>query len=158
MNDPFLPGASDEHYIIHLWRCSMRPIWLLSGYGILALLFCVGLLSAPSFWISLYGAKPDSQAIGLLRLIGALFGGIGAMAWAGRNAEPSEARDAMILGFVVLNGLAALVALIIALSGIYNAFAWGPVICWVLCTVAFAVTMRSNRTSNVPMKSGPAVL
>jgi|SRR6267378_7470210 len=61
----------------------------------------------------------------LLRLTGALFGGIAVMAWAGRNAEPSKTRDALVLGFAVSNGLAAGVALLGALSGVYNQFAWG---------------------------------
>lgn len=56
-----------------------------------------------------------------------------------------DGRTETQVGFRVLNRLAAFVAVIIALSGIYNAFAWEPVICWGLVAVAFALTKRSRK-------------
>lgn len=35
---------------------------LLSIYAMVAVIFCVGLLLLPSFWITLYGADADPQA------------------------------------------------------------------------------------------------
>jgi len=136
----------------------MKPNVLLSVYAVLAAVFCGGLLFVPGFWIALYGGTVDPQAIALLRLVGALFGGLAVMAWAGRNAPPSQSRDAMLLGFLVLNGLSAFVAVLIALSGVYNAFAWGPVACWGLFTVAFAVSWRDTRTPSITAPSRSAAL
>ena len=79
-------------------RYPMKLNTLLSIYAVVALGFCVGLLLVPAFWITLYGAKVDAQATVLLRLTGALFGGIGVMAWTGRDAEPSISRHAMVRG------------------------------------------------------------
>ena len=45
---------------------------LLAIYSVVAAVFCLGLLLVPAFWITLYGATADSQAIVLLRLVGAL--------------------------------------------------------------------------------------
>ncbi len=42
---------------------------LLSIYATVALMFCVGLLLLPSFWITLYGAEANAQAALLLRLL-----------------------------------------------------------------------------------------
>ena len=117
---------------------------LLAIYALVAVGFCVGLLLVPAFWITLYGAKADPQATVLLRLTGALFGGIGVMAWAGRNAEPSSSRNAMVLGLGVANALAAFVAVAGALSGVYNQFAWGPVATFSVFAIGFAFWARNN--------------
>lgn len=120
----------------------MKINTLFSVYAVIALIFCIGLLAAPAFWIDLYGGEVELQATFLLRLVGALFGGVAAMSWAGRNAEPSGSRDAMVLGLAVLNGLAAVVALFTALSGVYNYLAWGPVATFAILGLAFALTKR----------------
>ncbi len=123
---------------------------LLSIYAVVAVVFCLGLLLLPAFWITLYGAHADPQATLLLRLVGALFGGPAVMAWAGRNAEPSKSRDAMVLGLTVLNGLAAIVAVLGALSGVYNQFAWGPVATFALCAIGFLLVGRGSMSPSVP--------
>lgn len=122
---------------------------LFSLYAVVALGFSIGLLTAPAFWIDLYGAEVDLQATVLIRLIGALFGGLAVMCWTGRNAEPSSSRDAMVLGLAVLNGLAAVVALSTAFSGVYNRLAWGPVGTFAILAVAFALTKHRQINSEV---------
>jgi hypothetical protein len=128
----------------------MKLSTLLSIYAVVAVVFCTGLLLLPAFWITLYGARADAQATVLLRLVGALFGGPAVMAWVGRNAEPSKSRDAMVLGLIVLNGLAAIVALSGALSGVYNQFAWGPVATFALCATSFLLVGRAGRPVTAP--------
>jgi hypothetical protein len=44
----------------------------------------------------------------------------------------------MVSGLIVVNGLAALVAVIGALDGVYNLFAWGPVGMFGLFALGFA--------------------
>jgi hypothetical protein len=117
---------------------------LLSLYAVVAGFFFIGLVSVPAFWIALYGATPDPQATVLLRLVGALFGGLAVMAWVGRSAEPSRSRDAMVLGLTVLNGLAALASVWGALSGVYNQFAWGPVATFALSTIGFLLVGQAS--------------
>ena len=56
----------------------MKLNTLFSVYAVVAVIFCLGLLLFPSFWIRLYGAHADPQAALLLRLVGALFGGLAA--------------------------------------------------------------------------------
>ncbi|MFQ5704657.1 MAG: hypothetical protein ACE5HT_11620 [Gemmatimonadales bacterium] len=104
----------------------MKLSTLLSIYAAVAVIFCLGLLLVPAFWIALYGATPDPQATLLVRLIGALVSGLAVMAWVGRKAEASESRNAMVLGLTVLNGVAAVVSVLAALSGVYNRLAGGP--------------------------------
>jgi hypothetical protein len=123
---------------------------LFSLYAFVALFFCLGLFLFPAFWIALYGAIPDAQATVLLRLVGALLGGLAVMAWTGRNAEPSKSRNAMVLGLTVLNGLAALASAWGALSGVYNYFAWGPVATFALCAAGFFLVGRASMPTSPP--------
>jgi hypothetical protein len=123
---------------------------LFSLYTLVTLIFCLGLFLFPAFWITLYGATPDAQATVLLRLVGALFGGLAVMAWVGRSAEPSKSRDAMVLGLSVLNSLAALASVWGALSGVYNQFAWGPVAIFALCAVGFFLVGRASLSASTP--------
>lgn len=122
---------------------------LLSLYAIVAVIFCLGLCIMPAFWITLYGAHADPQAVLLLRLVGALFGGPAVMAWIARNAEPSESQAAIVIGLVVFNGLAALASLIGALSGVYNQFSWGPVSTFTLCTIGFLLVGRKTISARI---------
>ena len=121
----------------------MRLTTLFSIYAVVAFVFCVGLLGAPGFWITLYGAHADPQAVVLVRLIGAVFGGFAVMAWLGRNAGPSPSRDAMVLGIAVTNVLATLVSIATALSGVYNQLAWGPVGVFAGIGISFAIAGSS---------------
>ena len=90
----------------------MKLKTLLTVYSGAAMIICLNFLLVPGFWITLYGASADPQAAFLYRLIAALFGGLAVMAWFGRDAEPSLSRVAMLRGLVVVNGLAATVAVL----------------------------------------------
>ncbi len=109
-----------------------------------AMIICLNFLVVPGFWITLYGASVDSQASFLFRLIAAVFGGLAVMAWVGRAAERSPSRDAMVCGLIVLNGLATLVAVFGALTGVYNRFAWGPVGMFGLFTLSFVLVTTAR--------------
>lgn len=133
----------------------MRLNSLLAAFGVVAVGFCAGLLFLPAFWIELYGASVDAQATLLIRLIGALFGGLAVMAWGSRNDAASKSRDALVIGLAVLNGLAAIVAIMGAVSGVYNAFAWGPVATFLLFAFGFLVVRRSGGSGTAPGHSRP---
>ena len=117
----------------------MKLQTLLSVYSAAALTICLNFLVVPGFWITLYGASADPQAMFLYRLVAAPFGGLAVMAWLGRAAEPSPSRDAMVRGLIVMNGLATLIAVLGAVSGVYNRFAWGPVGMFASFTLGFVL-------------------
>ena len=128
----------------------MKLKTLFTLYSAAAIIICLNFLVVPGFWINLYGASADAQASFLFRLIAAPFGGLAVMAWVGRNAEPSKSRDAMVLGFAVANVLAAIVAVFIARTGVYNQFAWGPVATFALCAFAFLWVGRAGMSASAP--------
>src|SRR2546425_9049044 len=100
---------------------------LLSLYAVVTGLFSVALLIIPSLLMSVYGAAHlDTLQTILSRLIGSLFAGLAVMAWTARASEAGRAREAIVLGLTILNGLSAVVAVLAALSGGVTALAWGP--------------------------------
>ena len=124
----------------------MKLKTLLTVYSGAAMIICLNFLLVPGFWITLYGASADPQAAFLYRLIAALFGGLAVMAWFGRDAEPSLSRVAMLRGLVVVNGLAATVAVLGAVSGVYNRLAWGPVGMFLMFTIGFVLAAPSGES------------
>jgi hypothetical protein len=126
----------------------MKLRTLFTIYSAAAMIICLNFLLVPGFWITLYGASVDSQASFLFRLIAAVFGGLAVMAWVGRAAERSPSRDAMVWGLIVVNGLATLVAVFGALTGVYNRFAWGPVGMFGLFTLGFVVVTTAGVSSS----------
>jgi hypothetical protein len=113
---------------------------LFSLYAVVTGLFAVALLIVPSQLMSVYGAPPlDTLQTILSRFIGGLLAGLAVMAWTARTAEPGKARDAIVLGLTVLNGLSAVVAVLAALSGVFNALAWGQAGLYALFTILFAI-------------------
>ena len=70
----------------------------------------LGLIFAPQrFGVGAIPSDPSAALIAYLRLFGSPFLGIAVLSWIARNAEPSRARNAIILGNLV--GFAAIAAL-----------------------------------------------
>lgn len=102
----------------------MKLNTMFSIYGVAAVISCILYLLLPAFSICLYGATVNGQGILLFRVIGSLFGGLAIMTWLGRNAAPSKSRDAMVLGLARSNALAAFLAALGEVCGVFNRFAW----------------------------------
>lgn len=128
----------------------MRLKTLFTIYSAAAVIICLNFLVVPGFWITLYGASVDSHASLLFRLIAALFGGLAVMTWAGRAAGPSPSRDAMVRGLIVVNGLATVIAVSGALSGVYNRFAWGPVGMFGMFALSFVLVTAGRVPASDP--------
>ena len=114
---------------------------LLSVYGIF-MATGVAALVVPSAVMSLYGV-PSLGVLetGLARTIGALAFGLGVVCWTARKAEASEARDALILGLTVMNGLLAVVAVLTGMA-VGHWLLWVDAVIYVLFTVLFIVIGR----------------
>ncbi len=114
---------------------------LLSVYGVF-MATGVALLVVPSTVMSLYGvSSPDVLETDLARIIGALVFGLGVVCWNARTAEASKARDALILGLTVINGLLAVLSVLNATAG-GHWLHWAGAAFYVLFTVLFIVAGR----------------
>src|SRR5438105_11532400 len=124
---------------------AMQLTPLLSLYAVVTGLFAVALLIVPSQLMSVYGAAHlDTLQTILSRFIGSLFSGLAVMAWTARASEAGRAREAIVLGLTILNGLSAVVAVLAALSGVFNALAWGQAGLYALFTVFFVIAGRAS--------------
>ncbi len=116
---------------------------LLSVYAVLMAVVGAGLLVVPSAFMSLYLVPPlDVLETGLARIIGAVSIGLGVMCWTARTAEASVARDALILGLTVVNGLSAVVAVLAGMAAGGNWSIWADAALLGLFMVLFIVTGR----------------
>jgi hypothetical protein len=123
----------------------MKVRTLLTIHSLTAAVVCVNFFGVPGFWISLYGAQANPQALLLFRFIAALLGGVAVMSWVARSSGPSPSRDAMLWGLLVMNGLSTLVSVLGAWSGVYNQLAWGAVGMFALLTMGFVVIAPARR-------------
>ena len=126
----------------------MKLKMLLTGYAVLAAAFGAALLVVPSGFASLVGV-PQLNVLEtlLLQLIGALDIGLGVMCWTARTAEASKARDALILGLTVVNGLAAVVFGLTAVAVGGNLILWASAALDALFAVLFIVTLRQGMSA-----------
>ncbi len=88
----------------------MKLRFLLSVASIYLAFVGLGLIFAPQrFGVGAVPTDASAALIAYLRLFGSPFLGIAVLNWMARNAEPSKARNAIILGNLV--GFAAIAAL-----------------------------------------------
>ena len=120
-------------------------------YATMAAITGLNFLMVPAFWIRLYGATADPQAVLLFRLIGSLFGGLAVIAWAGRTVQTPASWRGLRLGLITSNGLATWVAVSGALSGVYNQLAWGPVAMFSMLTLAL-LSVRTSSAATQPSR------
>ena len=128
---------------------------LLSVYGALIAVSGAAFLVVPSALFSLLYGVPELDALGLslARMFGAAYIGLGVICWTARTAEPSKARDALILGLMVVNGLWAVVAVLAAMdAGLW--LLWADAAGFALVAVLFIVAGR--RAMSAPTAGGGA--
>ncbi len=126
---------------------------LLSIYAVFMAVVGAGFLIVPSAVMSLYLVPPlDVLETSLARSIGAMAIGLGVMCWTARTAEASKARDALILGLTVVNGLSAAVAVLTAVAAGGNWSIWADAVLLALFMVLFIVTGR--RAMSAPTAGG----
>jgi hypothetical protein len=105
---------------------------------IAALGYSVGLLVGPATIMSWHGISHDPSTILMARYFGVALLGIGLATWLARNADASEARDAMTLGLPVSYLAGFALSLQSTLSGQMNALGWLPVAVYLLLIAGYA--------------------
>ena len=105
--------------------------------SIVFFLFGLGFFLVPGTVLSLYYETLTQAALDLARLVGAAYLGIAALIWFARNARPSEARRAIVIGGFVISALGFVAAVWIQFSGAINALGWSTIIIELLFALAF---------------------
>lgn len=100
-------------------------------------LFGLGFVFIPEQLMSLYGAAPHAGANYMAQLLGAALLGVALILWLCRDAEDSPARQAILLGMFVADGVGFVVALMVQLGGGINALGWSTVFIYLLFGLGF---------------------
>lgn len=109
----------------------------------------LGLMLAPlQFGVGAVPADASPELIALLRLLGGPFLGIAVLNWLARDAEPSPARDAIVIANIIGFGAVAANDVWGVFSGQAREAAKIFLIVHLLFTVAFVVAARGRRASS----------
>ncbi len=107
---------------------------LFTASAVVTLLFGVGLTFFPQTSYVPYGLRLHEVGIYTARFVGATYLGFATVAWLAKDTGPSQARRAIIVGFLVMN----VVSFVISLSGVLFGPANWPSTTIVLLTLLFA--------------------
>ena len=107
-------------------------------HSVIAFVNGVSLVVVPKLYLSLYGVSlSDEAAIFVSRLLGAGLLTYCVVPWFAKNAEASDARRAIVLGFFITMTIGFIIALLGQLSGVMNAFGWAIVGLYLLMTLGY---------------------
>jgi hypothetical protein len=106
---------------------------LFTIHSIIAVVNGVVFLTAPVFYLSIFGV-PISGAgtIFICRLFAAALLTYGLVAWFARDAAPSAARRAIVLGYFIPIAIGFVLTLMAQLSGAMNLFGWSLVLLYLV--------------------------
>lgn len=106
--------------------------------AVIAAVFGIAFVLMPWQVLSFYGVQPSPE----LNYVGQLFGAslvtFAVLTWSARNADASDARNAIVLALLIGDGIGFIVALMAQLSGIVNTFGWSIVVIYLFLALGFA--------------------
>ena len=110
---------------------------LMTINAVVAAIFGIGFVIAPSPTLAFYGISPDAAFRLVAQLFGAALVGFAVLTWSARNATASEARKAIVLALFVSDGLGFILSVVGQFQGIPNALGWLNVAIYFLLTLGF---------------------
>lgn len=106
----------------------MRLKHLFTIHAVITVANVVVFLPAPVAYLSFFGIDiSGAGAIFMNRLFAAALLTYALVAWFARDAEPSEARRAIVSGYFIPIVIGFILTLVAQLSGVMNAFGWALV-------------------------------
>jgi hypothetical protein len=106
--------------------------------------FGLGGLFLPRPILGIYGLEGGDPFIYAVRIASAANISLSVMSFMARNASPSKARDAMLLGLTIYAALQTVLALIATLNGTTNIAGWSNVGMFAILTVLLIIVDRSG--------------
>ena len=113
----------------------LRSLMILKA--LVGLLFGILFLAVPVPAMSLFGVTLGEGGVFALRLYGASLAGNLMLNWFARDAGPSQALRAIVLGGFVYDAIGLVVALVAVLTGVTNAMGWLAVLIYLVLTLGF---------------------
>ena len=116
----------------------MKLSYFMVVAAIIAAIFGLAFLIAPSQLVALYGVKltPATEVIG--RIAGSSILAFALVFWGARDAKAAEALKAVMMAGLVANGLDALILLHATWTGLLNTYGWAQAALNGLLALGFA--------------------
>ena len=105
--------------------------------AITAILFGLGFLLVPETVLSLYGLDLSAGGLIITQYLGTAFVGFAVLMWLQRTKEHTDARRAVVLGFLIHFAIGLVLSVISALSGVMNALGWLNVVIYLFFTLGY---------------------
>jgi hypothetical protein len=112
--------------------------------AVVAVLFGLAFLLAPTAAASVYGVPPDPHTSLNLQLYGAALVGIGAMQWFAKDFRDWDAVRGILIGSIVANALGLIVNLFGTFQGLLNGMAWTTTLIHVLLIIGAAYWLSTR--------------
>ncbi len=110
---------------------------LMTINAVVAAVFGLAFVVAPTQIVSLYGPSADPALRYVAQLFGSALIGFAVLTWMARKATASDARSAIVLSLFVSDGLGFVLALIGQLGGVVNSMGWSTVVIYLLLALGF---------------------
>jgi hypothetical protein len=111
---------------------------LFTLHGVIATVNGVVIVVVPVLYMSIFGVSIESpDTIFISRLLGAALLAYGFVAWLARDAGPSDARQAIVLGFFISIAIGFIITLVAQLTGVMNTLGWALVALYFLMGIDY---------------------
>jgi hypothetical protein len=117
---------------------SMKFNTLLIINAIVAFIFAIGALLAPTMMLTMYAMDLNPAAQLMVRYFGACLLGFGVLSWLSRSSTDATARRAIIMAFLVFDAAGVVVSVAGTIAGIMGPFGWSVVAILLLLGIGFA--------------------
>ena len=114
---------------------------------VICAVFGIAFVLLPLQVYSLYGLEAGPQLNYMGQLFGAALIAFAILSWSARNAEASDARKAIVLAFLIGDGIGFFVALIGQLGGVVSTLGWSTVAIYLILTLGFGYFQFSKSSS-----------
>jgi hypothetical protein len=125
----------------------MKLSTFLSIVGVVAILFGIGFIAAPTEVLTQYGITADRYTAFMSRFFGAALINVGLIAWLARNIVDSLGRRSIVLAGLIGDVVGFFVALQGQLTGSVNALGWSTVLIYALFAIGFACFQLAPKSS-----------
>jgi hypothetical protein len=130
----------------------MNPKTYLTIASVIAALFGLAFLLAPTAASSVYGVPADPHTGLILQFFGSTLIAIGLVQWVAKDFRDWDAVRGILIVAVVGDGLGLIVNLVGTFQGLLNGMAWATTILYVLLIIGAVYCLTAGAESGVAAK------
>lgn len=131
----------------------MKLSFLFTLNAIVAAVFGIAFVVAPSQSMGMYGVEPTAVAMYLGRLLGGCYIAFAIMTWSARNAGDSDARRAIVMALCIGFLIGFIVSLMGQLAHVVNSLGWLTVVLYLFFSLGYAMNAFGKKGGGTSMAS-----